>query len=295
MKILTIFSFLIISGPILRGQPVSQLYAEKGEMIIAKLSSAMFPHAKRDTGYWYNGKNYAAESHYRDSSVAIFIPKGFKQGESTNFVIYIHGWYNNIDSTFAQFRIAEQITDSKINAILIHPEGPKNAPDSFGGKLEESDGFKRLMDAVLDILVKDTKIKNKNIGSIILAGHSGAYRVMSFILLDGGLTQYIKEVYLFDALYGQTEKFTYWLDHSDGRLIDIYTEDGGTKQESRNFMTNLQALGYPFLSRKESDVSTNDLLRNRIVFISSNLKHNDVISKREQFQTYLQTSILNRK
>jgi hypothetical protein len=295
MKILTILSFFIISSPILQAQPSRQLYAEKGEMIIAKLSSAMFPHAKRDTGYWYNGKKFPAENHYRDSTVAIFIPKGFKQGESTNFVIYIHGWNNNIDSTFAQFSIAEQFADSKINAILIHPEGPHNAPDSFGGKLEESDGFKRLMDDILDLLVKDSKIKNKNIGSIILAGHSGAYRVMSFILHDGGLTQYITEVYLFDALYGQTEKFSYWLEHSDGRLIDIYTEDGGTKQESRNFMEGLQVLGIPILSRKESDVSTSDLLKNRILFISSDLTHSEVIFKRKQFQSYLQTSILNRK
>ena len=295
MKILIVFSFLITYGSILHGQPAHQLYAEKGEMIIAKLSSAMFPHAKRDTGYWYNGKKYAAYNHYQDSSVAIFIPRGFKQGESTNFVFYFHGWYNNIDSTFAQFRIAGQFADSKINAILIQPEGPKNAPDSFGGKLEESYGFKRLMDDILDVLVKDTKIKNKNIGSIILAGHSGAYRVMSFVLSDGGLTEYIKEVYLFDALYGQTEKFAYWLDHSDGRLIDIYTDGGGTEKESRNFMADLQVLGFPFLSRKELDVSTTDLMKNRIIFISSDLKHSEVISKRKQFQTYLQTSILNRK
>jgi hypothetical protein len=294
MKIIFLVLFLIISSALLHGQPLSQRYADKGEMIITKFSSAMFPHAKRDTGYWYDNKKYPAENHYRDSSVAIFIPAGFKPEDATNFVIYFHGWYNNIDSTFAQFRIAEQFTESKVNAILIHPEGPKNAPDSFGGKLEESNGFMHFMENVLDYLVKNTKIKTKNIGSIILAGHSGAYRVISFILLRGGLTQYIKEVYLFDALYGQTEKFAYWLDHSRGRLIDIYTENGGTKQESNNLMDDLQAWGIPFLSQKESDVSKSDFMKNRILFISSDLTHNNVISKRNQFQTYLQTSSLNR-
>jgi len=263
-------------------------------MIIAQFSSAMFPHTERDTGYWYDGKKYSAEEHYRDSSVAIFIPQGFQPGETTNFVVYFHGWRNNIDSTFTQFNIAEQFADSKINAILIHPEGPKNAPDSFGGKLEEADTFKCLIEEVIDLLIKSKKIKTKEIGKIILAGHSGAYRVMSFILLRGGMTQHIKEVYLFDALYGQTEKFSYWLDHSRGRLINIFTEEGGTKHESQSLMDDLQAWGIPFLALKELDVTTSDLLKNRILFISSDLEHNDVIAKRNQFRTYLQTSSLSR-
>jgi hypothetical protein len=293
MKTLSLVSLLLLFASPLHGQPMRERYADQGELIITQVSSSMFPHAKRDTGYWYDGKKYPVENHYRDSSVAIFIPKGFIGGESTNIVVYFHGWRNNIDSTFAQFRIAEQFTESKINALLIHPEGAKNAPDSFGGKLDEANGFKRFMDDILNFLVKNKKIKTKNIGSIVLAGHSGAYRVMSFILLRGGLTNSIKEVYLFDALYGQTEKFAYWLDHSKGRLLDIYTEDGGTKQESQYLMDDLKAWEIPFLSLKESEVSMGDLLNNRIVFISSDLQHNDVISKRNQFQTYLQTSKLS--
>ncbi|MFX8393404.1 hypothetical protein ABTL67_20085, partial [Acinetobacter baumannii] len=45
--------------------------------------------------------------------------------------------------------------------------------------------------------------------SIIIAGHSGAYRVMSYILL---YSQYdCKSIILFDALYAQTEKFAMYL------------------------------------------------------------------------------------
>jgi hypothetical protein len=294
MKIISSLSLLIGILSMLHGQSLPDRYADKGELIVAQFPSAMFPHAKRDTGYWYDGKKYPAKDHYRDSSVAIFIPKGFKQGKSTNFVVYFHGWRNNIDSSFAQFKIAEQFAGSRINAILIHPEGAKNAPDSFGGKFEETNGFKRFLADILQFLAEKKKIRTKNIGSIILAGHSGAYRVMSFILLRGGLTPSIKEIYLFDALYGQTEKFAYWIDHSKGRLIDIYTEDGGTKQESQSLMDDLEAWHIPFLSLKESDVSAHNLRKNRIVFISSDLTHNEVIAKRNQFQIYLQTNLLNR-
>jgi hypothetical protein len=41
---------------------------------------------------------------------------------------------------------------------------------------------------------------------------------------------------LFDGLYGYIEKYTYWLDHYGGRFINIYTKNGGTKEESENLM-----------------------------------------------------------
>ena len=44
---------------------------------------------------------------------------------------------------------------------------------------------------------------------LILAGHSGAYRVMANILQNGNVP--VNEVILFDALYAETDKFMIWL------------------------------------------------------------------------------------
>jgi hypothetical protein len=284
--------FSISTNQFLFGQSLTEKYKQYGEVIISKLSSAPFPHQKRMNGHTYDNKNYSFLEHYNDSTVLIFIPKRYKQQEKNDFVIHFHGWNNNVDSVLSQFKLIEQFSESGKNAILIVPQGPKNTPDSFGGKLEDENGFRNLMNDIIELLCQKEILNSKSIGNIILSGHSGGYRVMSYILLRGGLTENIKEVFLFDGLYGQIEKYTYWLDHYDGKLIDIYTDNGGTKDQSENLMACFNSWKIPFIFKNEIDLSDDDLRNNRIIFIYTDLEHNDVIHVRSQFMKYLKASCL---
>jgi len=250
----------------------------------------MFPHPDRANGHIYNGKVFSKEEHYSDSSVAVFIPKGFMQTAQTNFVIYFHGWGNNIDTACAKFKLIEQFTESNKNAIFIFPEGPKNSFDSFGGKMEEKNGLKYLINDVSTFLGEKGKISSKEVGNIILAGHSGAYRVISFCLMRGGLTPNISDVILFDALYSGTEKYAHWINNYIGRFINIYTDNGGTKNESQILMDDLDGWGIPYLNVEEIDLEMTDLTNNRLIFIHTDLSHNEVISKRNQLFKFLKTS-----
>ena len=272
--------------------PLAERYADIGTMILTTSDHAMFPHEKRANGYTYQGKAYPADLHYSDRTVAIFVPKGFRARDATDLVFYFHGWRNDVDATLAQFKLAEQVAASGVNAILVLPEGPKNAPDSFGGKLEETGDFAGLVSDVLAALKARGVIESVKPGAIVLAGHSGAYRVMAFILTRGGLTENVREVYLFDALYGQTEKFAHWIDHSAGKLIDIYTAEGGTRDESLGLMDDLRAWNIPFTAVPESAVTPDLLKKNRLVFIDSPLEHNDVVAKNEQLRAFLAASSL---
>ena len=256
-------------------------------------STAPFPDSQRINGYTYNNKTFSMQEHYNDSSVAIFIPKGFKPSAKTNVVIYFHGWNNEIDSACSQFRLIEQFSESNKNAIFVFPEGPKNSPDSYGGRLEKKDGLKTLLDDVSNFLVKKEKLTSTKIGDIIIAGHSGAFRVISFCLMRGGLAQNISDVILFDALYGQTEKFSHWIEKYKGRFIDIYTDNGGTKNETESLMNDLDGWGIPYFKTEEKDLSTEDLSNNRLIFIHTDLTHNEVIATRSQFLNYLKTSKLS--
>lgn len=288
----SILVFLIILFRFSFSQTLTEKYNHLGEMFVQQFSSAPFPHPYRIAGHIYDDKTYSAQEHYSDSSVAIFIPKGFRQEEKINFVVYFHGWNNNIDSACTQFRLIEQFCGSNVNAIFVFPEGPKNSPDSFGGKLEEKDGLKKLIDDVLKYLNENKELKSEGIGNIILAGHSGAYRVISFCLMRGGLTTNVSDVILFDALYGQTEKFSHWIENFNGRFINIYTDNGGTKTETESLMDDLTAWQIPHYKTEESQLRIDDLKNNRLIFIHTDLTHNEVISTRNQFRDYLQTSIL---
>jgi hypothetical protein len=264
-----------------------------GERLTLGMKSAPFPHPKRTNGHTYDGKTYPAEAHYRDSSVMIFLPNGFKSGKTLDIVVYLHGWGNSIDTATATFRLAEQFADSKRNAVLVFPEGPKFAPDSFGGKLEDSCGLQRLLSETFETLQRTKSIKSR-LGNVILSGHSGAYRAIAFMLLRGGVP--VREVWLFDALYGQTEKFTHWLEHDckrlRGRFINIYTDDGGTKAESEKLMEDLTAWRIPHSLKPEAELTEQDLKHSSVVFIHTDLTHNEVVARREQFRWYLETSSL---
>ncbi|MBK9963806.1 MAG: hypothetical protein IPP07_02440 [Holophagales bacterium] len=276
-------------------QPLTERYADVGTTIVTTSDHTMFPHEKRAAGHTYEGKAYPANVHYSDRTVAIFVPKGFRAGDATDLVFYFHGWRNNVDDTFKQFKVAEQVAASGVNAVLVLPEGPRNAPDSFGGRLEETGVFASLVSDVLGALKAHGVVANTKPGSIVLAGHSGAYRVMAFILTRGGLTANVREVYLFDALYGQAEKFAHWIDRFPGKLIDIYTADGGTRDPSLDFMDDLRAWDLPFVAVPESAVTPDLLRKNRLVFIDSPLPHDDVVAKKEQFRAYLEASSLPRR
>jgi hypothetical protein len=276
-------------------EPLAERYADIGTMMVTTSDHTMFPHEKRAQGHTYEGKAYPADLHYSDRTVAIFVPKGFRAGDATSLVFYFHGWRNNVDDTLKQYRVAEQLAASGVNAVLVLAEGPKNAPDSFGGKLEETGVFASLVSDVLGALKARGVIESTRPGLIVLAGHSGAYRVMAFILARGGLTANIREVYLFDALYGQSEKFAHWIDRFPAKLVDIYTAEGGTREQSLDLMEDLRAWNIPFVAVTESAVTQDLLRRNRLVFIDSALEHDDVVAKNEQFRAFLTASSLPRR
>jgi len=249
-----------------------------GLLTIQTSTHAPFPHPLRMQGHTYRDSLYAFETHYNDSSLAVFIPQGFQDHGPVDLVFYFHGWGNNIHNAMEKFNLIKQFSDSGVNAVFVFPEGPRNAPDSFGGRLEEPGVFNLLVEELLDFLKREKKISQATPGRIILAGHSGAYRVISFILNRGGLSTSISEVYLFDALYGQVENYAHWLITREGsRLVNITTPDGGTLRNSEDLVNDFNDWGLPN-RRIDKDHPTMDELReNRIITLFTELGHNEVV------------------
>jgi hypothetical protein len=290
-------SFVVASlvvTSIVQGETLSEHFASQGELLLVHLSNAPFPHPQRAEGHKYKEQFFSAAEHYTNDTVAIFIPKGFRETEKIDFIVHFHGWQNNVEGVLKRYQLVEQLIASRRNAVLVVPQGPFNASDSFGGKLEDPQGFGRFMKDVADTLREKSALTKKSfaLGNIILSGHSGGYQVISSILDHGGLTDHVKEVWLFDALYARTEKFLSWWDKSHGRLIDIYTEHGGTKNETEQLMAELKKRGTSFFSAKDTEATQANLRENNLLFLFTDLAHNDVIDKRTDFQQFLATSCL---
>lgn len=273
---------------------LEETYAPYGRLILTSFASAPFPHPMRAEGHTYQGKSYPAKEHYSDSTVALFIPKGFRETERIDFVVHFHGWHNSVAGALGTFRLIEQFAASGKNAVLVVPEGPRHAPDSFGGKLEDADGFARFIAEVVATLRTRAGFERKefSVGRVILSGHSGGYRVIAGILDRGGLPKNADEVWLFDGLYGRVDSYLAWADRTHGRLINLYTDGGGTKDESEKLKARLIARGTAVLAVEETAVVANTLKGAPFIFIHTELGHNDVVSKRDQFTLFLKTSVL---
>jgi len=279
-----------------RGESLSERYAGYGTLIVTQLTAAPFPHPKRAEGHTYQGKLFPAKEHYADNTVAIFIPKGFRETGQIDFSVHFHGWRNNVEGVLGHYKLIEQLVASGRNAVLVVPQGPRNAPDSFGGKLEDADGFKQFMAEVVATLRQNPALKQRDfvLGQIVLSGHSGGYQVISAIVDRGGLTDHVREVWLFDALYAQTDKFLAWIDKQQGRFIDLYTDHGGTKTETEKLMATLKGRGTAFFAGQESEAKPADLQTNKLVFLHTDLPHDEVVDKRQEFRDFLQTSCLGK-
>ncbi|HVX52207.1 MAG TPA: hypothetical protein VHB48_18755, partial [Chitinophagaceae bacterium] len=165
-----------------------------------------FPDAKRTGGHLYDSVLYTAEDHYNDSTVMIIIPQGLVPGKRVDMVFWFHGWRNNIDTAADFYGLTRQFCASRKNAVLVLAETAKNAPDSYGGKLEQPGVFKNLVTDVMTKLHEEGITRNKaRPGNIVLAGHSGAYRIIAYILQNGQVP--VREVFLFDALYAEIDKY----------------------------------------------------------------------------------------
>jgi hypothetical protein len=136
----------------------------------------------------------------------------------------------------------------------------------------------------INVLPK-SKTYSINDCSVTLAGHSGAYRVISKII------QYnkIDELLLFDAMYGGNDAYLNWIAESKKhRFIQIYTKDGGTFENTHLIMQQLKdSLKVDIASVTEKELKRDDLRSGKPLFIFSESEHNWVITWNSNLYRFL--------
>lgn len=253
-------------------------------------SHTAFPDTGRAKGHIYDKVLYTQAEHYNDSTVLIIAPKKLDAKKTVDLIFWFHGWRNNVDSAAAFYQLTRQFIASHQNAVLILAETARDAPDSYGGKLENQGVFKALVADVLTGLKKQKLIgKNCQPGHILLGGHSGAYRVMAYILQNGQMP--VDQVMLFDALYANTAQFTAWVKaDSAHRFSQIYTDHGGTVGESQNMVKLLGQEHIAYTETEETNLTAQQVKANRLLFIHSLHQHNDIICTPDNFQLFLENN-----
>ena len=273
------------STPPLKRNPRSQ-----ATVVRLHLASAPFPHPNRVNGFLYQDVFYPYDSDYSDPSVIVYVPPEFTSRRSVNLVFFFHGWLTNIDDIQEQFQLYRQFAQSGVNALLVLPEVARNAPDSFGGKLEDPGGFSQLVKDLVTSLNKRGIIGTTRLGTIALAGHSGAYEVVARILQVGGLSNRIREVYLFDALYDLADRFADWIALGGKRFVSVSMDQGSTEDVTDYLVGELRIDGIP-LTEAWDDPSQDDVsLGPRVTFLRSPHDHYGVVSAEDEFRRVLAAS-----
>ncbi len=259
-----------------KGKLVTSQVSAHGVTLVYHLRHAPFP----------NG------SQYGDPTVLVFVPKYFRlpKARRVDALVHFHGHNTTAKKAIKAHRLREQVVDSKQNAILIVPQGPVNAVDSGGGRLERKGGLARMLAEVLrelgksatgKVLGKSSLAGVKAVRHLCLSAHSGGYRVASFCLRRGGLN--VNEAFLFDALYGQVATFRQWVvarKNAKGRkrhkLISQYA-GGKVRKNNRDLLKQLKRQGVPVLHEtKPGQLTRAQLTRGTAVFMGSPLAHGEM-------------------
>jgi hypothetical protein len=272
-----------------QGAPVSV-----GTTWIRPFATAPYPHPSRAQGHTYQGKLYSAAASYSDSSVGIFVPFGLRAGPHTDFIVHFHGWTNDVPTALTRYRLREQVAASNRNAILIVPQGPKDAPDSGDGKLElDKNGFARFMQDVCAFLHANGTIPSTQIGTIVLTAHSGGYGGAGGVLTNGGMNDAISDVILLDAGYGYYDAFANWQKSSaEHHFLSLCTDDTSTGNMA--LMGLMQAASTPNLYVRNADTMTLAELQTRAptFLLTTQVAHDDLPWKRNWYTLFLQTTAL---
>lgn len=247
-----------------------------GEMFKFYSANCMFP----------DGVKPATDSRYNDNSSIIFIPKGFKKDKPVHFFLWFHGWNNNIESTLEQFKLDDQLYASGINAILVMPEGAKNAQDSYCGQWEKQGPFNKYIEELQQKLQASNIINANTKPDLIIAGHSGAAIVLVKLLQYS--TTPIKAALFFDACSAQTDKIaTFYKNNPTAKLINLYTNKSSFYSNSQQLNSQLAKQGIGVTQKEDTQFTGTELKSNRILSMHTQLSHNDVATSYHYIERFL--------
>jgi hypothetical protein len=269
---------------------------EHGVTLMMELEHAPFP---------------APGSWYRDPTVLVFVPRHHRPGPGgvTHFVVHFHGHNSSVERATNAHQLREQLFDSKQNAILVVPELAAMAPDSAAGKLETPGAFARLLDDVLATLeTREARVAlgasapaaGSKPGRVCISAHSGGYHAAACAIRAGGVD--VHEVFLFDALYADTEVFRDWVIAGRGKpmssrhkLVSYFTA-GTTEANTRHLFAELEQAGVTIAREDvEGTLSREDLTHAEAVSIRTRLTHGTVTSELNSLRDCLYASALRRR
>jgi len=175
---------------------------------------------------------------FSDNRALVHIPKGFDARRPGLLVVFLHGHRATLERDVRdRQKVAEQIAEGDVNAVLVAPQFAVNASDSSAGRFWESYGFARFLGeagAHLARLHGDTRTR-KTFATlpVVVVAYSGGYVPAAWALHKGGTDKRVLGVLMLDALYGEVYKYADWIErHPHAFFVSAYTSSSAKGNEA---------------------------------------------------------------
>lgn len=209
------------------------------------------------------GRHYWEDETYSDNRVLLHIPKGFDIRRPSIMIVFFHGHGATLErDVLRRQQVADQITRSGANAVLIAPQFAVDAKDSSAGRFSEPGAFGRFMGEAAEALAKmhgDPKsVRSFASSPVIFVAYSGGYLAAASCATKGGLTKRLRGVVLLDALYGELGKFTSWIEN-DRSAFFVSAYLGSTREKNSELASILSARDIDYATELDRSLHQGDV------------------------------------
>ena len=193
-------------------------------------------------------------------------------------VVFLHGNRATLERDVGgRQRVAAQIAEANVNAVLVAPQLAVNANDSSAGRFWESYGFARFIGEAGAHLARlhGDKRTRKTFATlpVVIVAYSGGYVPAAWALHKGGSDARVIGVLLLDALYGEVDKYADFIArHPNAFFVSAYTSSSARGNEA--LQQHLSERDFPF------DTSLPPRLQGSVAFLrTSGADHEDFVTR----------------
>ncbi len=289
-----------VAIPLPRPRPVvrvprPRLSSFPGKTEVMELETAPFPYDGKNpsTGkpffdVFYDGRfgRRGARGHvywenetYTDPRVLLHIPKGFDVRKPAVMVVFFHGHGARIERDVRdRQKVAEQITRSDANAVIVAPQFAVDAADSAPGAFWEPGFFDEFLSEAseqLAIMLGQPRTARTFFKMpLIFISYSGGFVPTAWAMRLGDIKNRLRGIVLMDSLYGETDRFADWIvNNRRGFFISGYL--GSTRARNIALQRDLAERKIPYTMSLDGDLKPGS-----VVFIAGHPEdsHRDYVT-----------------
>ena len=188
------------------------------------------------------GGLYWEDATYNDRHVLFGAASDFDPHHPGAIVIFFHGNQATLARDVVERQQAvRQIAQSSLNGVLVAPQLAVDALDSSAGRFWQRGSLAEFLSEAEEKLArlypKAPRAAFRRMPVIIVA-YSGGYLPAAYALALGGAEERVRGVVLFDALYGEEDKFVNWIEENHNRAFFVSafsksSQDGNVSLQAR--------------------------------------------------------------